>query len=187
MTIRLASVIQKDSIVDGEGIRSVIWTQGCPHKCLNCHNPGTHNPKGGFSMDLADIKSEIASLKDQDGITLSGGEPFEQVEAIYEVASYAKSIGLNVWCYTGYTFEQLLEMGKSNDMYIKALEAINVLIDGKFVYKLKSLNLIYRGSSNQRIIDVKESLVNNRVVLIEKYNEQNRVNNLYVKPEYIFI
>ncbi|MDD4036340.1 MAG: anaerobic ribonucleoside-triphosphate reductase activating protein [Bacilli bacterium] len=187
MTIRLASTIQTDSIVDGEGIRTVIWTQGCPHKCPNCHNPSTHNPNGGFLMDVDNIKSEILSLKGQDGITLSGGEPFEQVEAVYEIAVFAKGLGLTVWCYSGYTFEKLLVMAKENNMYMKALQAIDVLIDGKFVDTLKSFNLMYRGSSNQRIINVKESLAKQEAVLIEKYNGQYKVNDLYVKPEHIFV
>jgi anaerobic ribonucleoside-triphosphate reductase activating protein len=187
MTIRLASKLQTDSIVDGEGIRTVIWTQGCPHKCPGCHNPETHDKTSGFVVNIEEIKKEISLLKGQDGITLSGGEPFEQVHAIYEIVSYAKEKGLNIWCYTGYTFEQLLEKGKKEDVYIKALQKIDVLIDGKFIQKLKSFNCAYRGSTNQRIIDVKESLLQNKVVQIEKYDTQNEFKDLYVKPEYIFI
>lgn len=187
MKIRLASSIQYDSIVDGEGRRSVIWTQGCPHKCPGCHNPQTHSNDGGFIVDVLDIKKELFAYKDQDGITLSGGEPFNQPAACYEIAKYAKSIGLNVWCYTGYTFEQLLAMGQTNDIYLKLLQMIDVLIDGKFMIELKNLSLKYRGSSNQRVIDVQQSLREQRVVLIDKYHQIDIGNDLYQKPEYIYI
>ena len=114
MLIRLASKLQKDSIVDGEGIRAVIWTQGCRHHCPSCHNEETWDFNGGFLEDIEKIKEEINSLDDEVGITFSGGDPFEQPEACASIAKYAHSIHLNVWSYTGYTFEQLLEKGKKD-------------------------------------------------------------------------
>jgi anaerobic ribonucleoside-triphosphate reductase activating protein len=187
MKIRLASNLQYDSIVDGEGIRTVIWTQGCPHNCPGCHNPNTHSFEGGFAIDVDDIKKELASYKNQDGITLSGGDPFAQPEACYEIASYAKELGLNVWCYTGYTYEAILTMSRKNDIYIKLLQVIDVLIDGRFMINLKSLSLKFRGSSNQRVIDVQKSLTEGQVILVEKYHKTDIGTDLYAKPEYMFV
>lgn len=187
MKIRLASKLQYDSIVDGEGIRTVIWTQGCPHNCLGCHNPNTHDFDGGFIVDVDDIKKELSLCKNQDGITLSGGDPFSQPEACYEIASYAKEIGLNVWCYTGYTFEALLILGRKNDIYLKLLSNIDILVDGKFMIELKSLNSKFRGSSNQRVIDAKKSLDRKEVVLVDEYHQEDIGQDLYKKPEYMFV
>jgi len=187
MKIRLASELQYDSIVDGEGIRTVIWTQGCPHNCLGCHNPGTHAFDGGFLIDVDDIKKQISSYQNQDGITLSGGDPFSQPEACYEIASYAKEQGLNVWCYTGYTYDVLLTMAKSNDIYMKLLQNIDVLIDGKFMLNLRNLSLKFRGSSNQRVIDVPKSLEAGEVILVSKYHQIDIGLDLYKKPDYMFV
>ena len=107
MKIRLASELSYDSIVDGPGLRMVIWTQGCIHNCYGCHNPQTHKLDGGIVIDTSYIINEMNKLKLQRGITLSGGEPFLQAKALSEIAKYAKSINLDVWCYTGFTYEQL--------------------------------------------------------------------------------
>jgi anaerobic ribonucleoside-triphosphate reductase activating protein len=187
MKIRLAAPIQYDSIVDGEGIRTVIWTQGCPHNCPGCHNPETHDYNGGVLVDVLDIKKEIESCKNQDGITLSGGDPFVQPESCYEIASYAKSLGLNVWCYTGYTYEAILQMALKDDVYMKLLQNIDVLVDGRFMINLRSLSSKFRGSSNQRIIDVNASLASGDVVLVSKYHQVDIGQDLYHKPEYIFV
>lgn len=167
MKIRLASDIQTDSIVDGEGLRTVIWTQGCSHNCEGCHNPKTHSFDGGFLVDTEDIKKEIAELKYQDGVTLSGGDPFFQVDAVLDIAEFCQSKGLNVWCYTGFTFEKLLEMSKNNHTILELLNNIDVLVDGKFVLNLKSYDCKFRGSTNQRLINVKESLKFGKVVNYE--------------------
>jgi len=166
MKIRLAADLQKDSIVDGPGIRTVIWTQGCPHNCFGCHNPSTHSFSDGALVDLDLIKSEIDDLVFQDGITFSGGDPMCQAEACYEIAKYARDLGLNIWCYTGFTYEKLLEMSKNNPFYKEFFELLDVLVDGRFVNELKDLNLLFRGSSNQRLIDMKETLKEGKVVLI---------------------
>lgn len=165
MQIRLAADLQTDSIVDGNGIRTVIWTQGCPHNCFGCHNKSTHDFKGGALIDIEEIKEKIDNLVLQDGITFSGGDPMCQPEACLEIAKYAKTKGLNIWCYTGYTFEQLLEMSKTKKSILEFLKKIDVLIDGKFMLEFKSIDCLYRGSTNQRIIDVKKSLLNNKVCL----------------------
>lgn len=169
MEIRLAADLQSDSIVDGEGIRTVIWTQGCPHHCLGCHNPITHDFEGGALVDIDYILESIDKLDGQDGLTFSGGDPFVQPLACSIIAKYAKEKGLNIWCYTGYTFEHLLELSKVKDDIRKFLEEIDVLVDGKFDLYKKSYNATFRGSTNQRIIDVKKSLKAKKVVLVEKY------------------
>jgi len=131
MKIRLSSPIQSDSIVDGEGIRSVIWTQGCSHNCKGCHNPETHDFNQGFEIDTDEIKKQISQIEFQDGITLSGGDPFFQAEASLDIAQFCKENGLNVWCYTGFTFEQLNTMSKANPNIKGLLENIDVLVDRK--------------------------------------------------------
>jgi len=118
MTIRLAAPLQSDSVVDGFGVRTVIWTQGCSHNCPFCQNPQTHDFLGGALFDIEEIKEELKKLKGQDGITLSGGDPLFQIDAVTEIAKYAKSINLNVWCYTGFTYEQIIEMSKKNNKYL---------------------------------------------------------------------
>lgn len=184
MQIRLAAPLQIDSVVDGEGIRTVIWTQGCSHNCLGCHNPGTHDFKGGYLENIDDIKKEIDSLEGQDGITLSGGDPLMQIDACLEISKYCQSKGLNVWCYTGFTFEQLLKMCKSNNNLVKLLNNIDVLVDGKFILDQKSYDVLFRGSTNQRVLDCKESIKQSIPIEIEKYkyyeNNIKKERELYI-------
>lgn len=161
--------VQSDSIVDGEGIRSVIWFQGCSHNCPGCHNPETHDFKAGVEVSLKEMKAQIDELEYQSGVTFSGGDPMMQVEALTELAAYVKEKGMNVWVYSGYTFEELMVLASKNDAYMKALEQIDVLVDGKFVMDLKSFDVQFRGSSNQRILDVKKSLEKKKAVKITKY------------------
>lgn len=170
MKVRLAIPdIQIDSIVDGEGIRSVIWFQGCGHKCFNCQNPETWDFNGGIEVDVEDIKEKIRNLEFQQGVTFSGGDPLYQLDAFIELAKCVHECNMDVWVYTGFVYEDLIKLGQDDDKYIKALEQIDVLVDGPFVEKLKSFSVKFRGSSNQRIIDVKESLEKNKVICIEKY------------------
>ncbi|MCT4564664.1 MAG: anaerobic ribonucleoside-triphosphate reductase activating protein [Maledivibacter sp.] len=171
MLIRLSHGITRDSIVDGPGLRAVIWTQGCRHNCRGCHNPGTHDFNGGFLMDTEDIIKELKELKLHRGVTFSGGDPFEQPEECFEIACAAKKMGLDIWCYTGYTFEELLnKRGKMyRDGWIEFLKQIDVLIDGRFVLEKKNLLLKFRGSENQRILDMKKSLRYRVPVLLEEY------------------
>lgn len=169
MQIRLAAPIQIDSVVDGEGIRAVIWTQGCSHNCLGCHNPSTHDFNGGYLEDVDNLKKEIDFLEGQDGITFSGGDPLFQIDACLELAKYCQEKGLNVWCYTGFTFEQLLKIGKTNNKLIELLKNIDVLVDGKFVLSKKSLELPFRGSKNQRVLDCRQSIEKYSPVEIEEY------------------
>ena len=182
MTIRLAAPLQNDSVVDGFGVRTVIWTQGCSHNCPFCQNPQTHDFKGGEEYKLEEIFDELDNLPKQDGITLSGGDPLFQIDAVTEIAKHAKKLNLNVWCYTGFTYEQIIEMAKKNPKYLEFLNNIDVLVDGRFEIAKKSLNLLFRGSSNQRLIDMKKTLKYKKVVLIpetdgilEKYQREEKV------------
>lgn len=183
MKIRLAADLQKDSIVDGEGIRTVVWTQGCPHQCKGCHNPLTHDFNGGALVDVDYVLDELKKLKGQDGITLSGGDPVCQSEACAVIAKEAHELGLNVWCYTGYTYEAMIR----NPKHRKLLENIDVLVDGKFILEEKSYDVYFKGSRNQRIIDVSKSLAEERVVLIDKYICDKDYSEHYEKPSYMFI
>jgi anaerobic ribonucleoside-triphosphate reductase activating protein len=156
---RVSGVIN-ESVVDGPGLRIAVFLQGCPHHCPGCHNPGTHDPNGGRDMRI----DEIAAMMDADpllsGVTLSGGEPFEQTAACARIAAEANARGMNVWCYTGYTWEQIMEDVHKR----KLLPWLDVLVDGRFVQELRTLELPWRGSSNQRIIDVQASLTAGRIV-----------------------
>lgn len=169
MKIRLATKeLLVDSIVDGEGLRSVIWTQGCSHHCKECQNPETWDFNAGIEVDIEDVKKEIDNLSLQDGITLSGGDPFFQAKACTEIAKYAKKKGLNVWAYTGFLFDNLLKVEEMKEL----LKYIDVLVDGPFEIDKKSLTLNYRGSSNQRIINVPKSLKDGKVHQIKKYDRK---------------
>ncbi len=165
MTIRLASDLQIDSIVDGIGVRTVVWTQGCSHDCPGCHNPGTHDFKGGFEVDVDEVIDEISHLDAQTGITFSGGDPFFQPEACALIAKEAHKYNLDVWCYTGFTFEELLKMSETNVSIMDFLKNIDILVDGKFVMAKRSYDIKFRGSSNQRIIDVHKSLKQKKVII----------------------
>lgn len=187
MKIRLATdEIQRDSIVDGEGIRMVLWTQGCPHHCQGCHNPETHSSKNGVLVDVEEIKKKIASIEGQDGITFSGGDPMMQAESCAELAKFSKKMKLNVWCYTGYTFEELLKLAENKIGIRDFLCNIDVLVDGKFILEEKSYDIIFRGSKNQRLVDVKRSLIENKTVLVTKFDSIQH-NNKGRKNSYIFV
>lgn len=164
MKIRLAGMVN-DSIVDGPGLRLAIFTQGCPHHCPHCHNPQSHDFEGGevrSTEELLNIARENPLL---DGITLSGGEPFCQPEACAELARGAHEAGLNVWCYTGYLYEELLERPEWKVL----LQNIDVLVDGPFIWAEKTLDRRFRGSANQRVLDVPASLLAGQAVL-SSYN-----------------
>ena len=163
MKVRLASNLQSDSIVDGDGIRTVIWFQGCKHHCKECQNPETWNFDSGMDVDIEAIKEQLKKLKYQTGITLSGGDPFFQASAAAEIAKFAHSIGLNVWTYTGFTYDEIIN---ANDEKMELLKNTDALVDGRFEIDKKSLACKFRGSTNQRVIDVKKSLEEGGVVTI---------------------
>lgn len=154
--IKLAAGLTFDSVVDGPGLRTVIWTQGCPHNCPECHNPGTHSFNEGEWWELDEIiSSVIASNKD---VTFSGGDPFCQPHQCALIAKAVNANGHKCWGYTGYIYEQLIEMSKLDNKIMDFLKELDVLVDGPFIINKRTLTLPFRGSSNQRIIDVQASL-----------------------------
>ena len=163
MKIRLAGTVN-DSIVDGPGFRYTIFAQGCPHHCPGCHNPQTHDFQGGQDYETDEIIREFSKNILLSGITLSGGEPFCQAEPCVELAKAARKIGMNVWAYTGYTFEELQAGFAAHPEWKELLGEIDVLVDGRFRMELKSLECKWRGSKNQRLIDAKASMAADRVV-----------------------
>ena len=157
MNIRIAGIMD-DSIVDGPGLRLTIFTQGCTHACPGCHNPQSHDPKGGKDMDTSEIIEKIDENPLLDGITLSGGEPFLQALSCAELAQAAHERRLNVWTYSGWTFEELLERAKTDGNALALLEHTDVLVGGPFILAEKSLDVKWRGSKNQRLLNVPASL-----------------------------
>ena len=167
--MRIADVIS-DSIVDGPGLRLTVFTQGCPHHCPGCHNPQTHDPAGGTEYTVHEILAFAAENPLLDGITLSGGEPFAQARDCAALASGARQMGLDIWCYTGYLFDEDI-CGKMMDQVPETKELlsyIDVLIDGPFIEERKNLKIRFRGSDNQRIIDVKKTIEAGEIVLWEQ-------------------
>ncbi len=164
--LRIAG-IAKESIVDGPGIRLTVFTQGCRHNCPGCHNPETHAFEGGSLMAVDELGEMLKRNPLLDGITLSGGEPFEQAEALTALAFQAKALGLNVMIYSGYTYEALLKGAKANPWWGELLKLADILVDGPFVLSRRSLKLRFRGSANQRVIDVKASLEANETIQLD--------------------
>lgn len=151
--MRIYGLVQ-DSIVDGPGLRFVCFVQGCPHNCPGCHNPGSHDFNRGTVIAADEVIKEMLSNPLTDGLTLSGGEPFAQAEDCLTIAQAAHAHGLNVMAYTGWTYEHLLQDGSEAQ---KALLAeVDILVDGPFLIAERTLNLPWRGSRNQRVIDLKE-------------------------------
>jgi len=149
------SGIQQDSIVDGPGIRTTFFCQGCPHHCEGCHNPETWPFEGGTEVQTDVLVEMVTSNPLCRGVTFSGGEPFAQAEGYLALAKALKEKGYEVASYSGYTFEQLLSGTKAQQ---ELLKYIDVLIDGPFVLAEKTLEAPFRGSRNQRILDVPKSL-----------------------------
>ncbi|MDR2665477.1 MAG: anaerobic ribonucleoside-triphosphate reductase activating protein [Oscillospiraceae bacterium] len=155
--MRVAGIVQ-DSIVDGPGLRFTVFAQGCPHRCEGCHNPQTHDPGGGEERDTRDMIAEMLRNPLTDGLTLSGGEPFAQAGECAEIAQAAKNAGLDVWTYTGYAFEELRVLAERDTGAAELLRLTDVLVDGRFILARRSLELRWRGSGNQRLIDVPKTL-----------------------------
>ncbi|NLY45698.1 MAG: anaerobic ribonucleoside-triphosphate reductase activating protein [Tissierella sp.] len=147
--LRISGIVD-ESIVDGPGIRLTVFTQGCSHNCTGCHNPGTHDYNGGVEIQINDIINMIEENPLLDGITISGGEPFDQVGPCANLAKKVKKMGLNVVVYTGYNYEYLLK----NEKYKELLSETDILVDGKFDIKKMDLTVPFKGSTNQRIIDL---------------------------------
>lgn len=161
--LRLSGVTPQ-SIVDGPGLRLVVFAQGCPHGCPGCHNPGTHAFDGGREWAVRDILDMLDRNPLLSGVTLSGGEPFSQAHALAALAEQVHARGKDVWCYSGYVFEELAGMALRNAGVRRLCSRIDVLVDGRFEEERRSLSLRFRGSSNQRILDMGESIRQNRAV-----------------------
>ncbi|SHJ59067.1 anaerobic ribonucleoside-triphosphate reductase activating protein [Thermoclostridium caenicola] len=164
--IRIAGII-RESIVDGPGIRMVVFAQGCRHKCPGCHNPETHSFDGGTLVTVDAIIEQAKRNPLLDGITFSGGEPFEQAEAFAVLAREAKKLNLDIMTYTGYTYEYLVENAVKHRGWHDLLEESDILVDGRFEMDKRNLLLRFRGSENQRIIDVKRTRAENRIVVLD--------------------
>lgn len=163
MKLRVAGIV-RESVVDGPGFRYVIFAQGCNHRCKGCHNPDTHAVDGGYVVDTENIVEDIEKNRYIDGVTFSGGEPFLQAEAFIDIAEKLGKVNTNIICYTGYTYEELMESKEVSR--IKLLGLIDTLIDGPYVEESKDLGLPYRGSGNQRIIDMKSSLSEHTAMVV---------------------
>lgn len=149
--MRLSGIVE-ESIVDGPGLRYVLFTQGCPHHCKGCHNPQTHSFEGGFPFTAEAALAQMRENPLLSGITLSGGEPFEQPRALCAVAEGVHAMGKTVVTFTGYTYEALLDR-RDDAWTARLLELTDLLIDGPYVENLRDLELRFRGSSNQRLLD----------------------------------
>ena len=163
MKIRLAGIVD-ESIVDGKGIRMTVFTQGCPHHCPGCHNPQTHDFTGGTEADTDEIFECFCENPLLRGITFSGGEPFCQPVPLKALADRVHSVKKDVTIYTGWTYEQLIAM---HDPDVDALLSVcDVLVDGPFVEALKDPDLLFRGSENQRLIDMRATHETGNIVLL---------------------
>lgn len=152
--LRVAGTIG-ESIVDGPGLRYVIFTQGCPHGCPGCHNPKTHPFDEGMELKLDTVFNDIIKNPLTAGVTFSGGEPFCQARPLVTLAEALKARGKHIMIYSGYTYEQLLEQG---DDALALLSQCDMLVDGPYIESLRDLSLRFRGSRNQRVLDVPASL-----------------------------
>ena len=164
MEIRLAGVVP-ESILDGPGYRLAVFVQGCPHGCPGCHNPKTHDFAGGYMADTDEIIARLGKNPLVRGVTLTGGEPMMQAAALAQIAFKAKEKGMNVWCYTGYTLESLQR--ENNPERMRLLEAVDVLVDGPYIAHERSLDLLYCGSRNQRLIDMNATRESGEIRLYE--------------------
>ncbi len=178
MTLRIAGVV-KESIVDGKGLRFVIFCQGCPHNCPGCHNPHTHDFEGGYEIELDKIIDAIKKNPLLQGVTFSGGEPFCQAEAFAELGRKIKEIRgmkLDIMSYSGWTLEQLQEKAKEDKGVSDLLSVCDYLVDGPFILAERDLTLRYRGSKNQRYIDLKKTFRRGEVILAPEHevSERNR-------------
>ncbi len=143
--------VAPESIVDGPGVRYAIFTQGCPHNCVGCHNPGSHDPQAGYHKDIQTLLSDILENPLLSGVTFSGGEPFMQAEVLCSLARALKDASLHITTYTGYTLEFLEVQAVTQKPIGNLLELTDMLVDGPYVAELFTEELVFKGSSNQRI------------------------------------
>ena len=164
--LRIAGVVP-ESVVDGPGFRYTVFTQGCRHNCKGCHNPQTHDFEGGYIVDTDELFAEMTEDPLIKGMTFSGGDPFEQPAPLAELAEKAHRAGKDIMVYTGYTFEQLIDRAKNDEDTAALLHQTDILIDGPFILEQKNLELKFRGSDNQRVIDVPRSLAEHKIITYE--------------------
>ena len=165
--MRLAGIMH-ESVVDGPGVRFVVFAQGCLRACPGCHNPDTWDPMGGQETTVRAVIRELRRTPESvKGLTISGGEPFLQPEEMAELAARAHEMGLNVTVYTGYVLDELVEMAESNQDVARLLNQADILVDGPYVQALKNIQLRFRGSENQKVYDLKASRETGSLVIIE--------------------
>ncbi|MBQ0061702.1 MAG: anaerobic ribonucleoside-triphosphate reductase activating protein [Bacteroidales bacterium] len=163
MTLQVIDISEGTS-VDGPGLRTSIYFAGCTHHCNGCHNPQSWDAAAGKPMSIDEI-IKVIDYNDFN-VTFSGGDPFFQADAVAELAKAIKErLGKNIWCYTGFTWEQLMH----TPSYLPLLEQIDVLVDSPFVLEKRNIELLFRGSDNQRIIDVKKSIAKHEIVELTQY------------------
>lgn len=161
--IRLAGITY-ESLVNGPGMRRVYFIQGCIHNCPGCQNPTTHSMNGGEDRNMDALIDDLRDNPMLRGVTFSGGDPFEQADKCTYMAEKIRNLHLNIWCYTGYTYEEILENKDNKKGWKEFLNNIDVLVDGVFIKEQMQEGLKFRGSANQRIIDVQKSLSEGKVV-----------------------
>lgn len=164
--IRIAGVV-KESTVDGPGFRYVVFTQGCPHKCEGCHNPETHDLRGGKLVSIQKLVDDINQNPLLKGVTISGGEPFMQGKEVANLISKLDKKRHTVMVYTGFEYEELLAHANEENHFLEILQNTDVLIDGKFDINQKDENVMFRGSRNQRAIEAKNSINEGKIILHE--------------------
>ena len=166
LSIRIAGIVP-ESIVDGPGFRYTVFTQGCPHRCEDCHNPETHTFDGGKLIPVSELLNGVLKNKLIRGITLTGGEPFCQANACAVLAESAKKNKLDIITYTGYNIECLINNANKDNNWMELLKNTDILIDGPYIKQQKSMMLKFRGSSNQRVIDCQRSLETGNVCILD--------------------
>ncbi|NYE58763.1 anaerobic ribonucleoside-triphosphate reductase activating protein [Carboxydothermus ferrireducens] len=159
--------ITRESVTDGPGLRLVVYTQGCPHRCDGCHNPETWDVSGGYELESELIFEQIKENPLLAGLTISGGEPFLQAKNLIDLVQKTSVLGKNTVIYTGYTFEELMQIGQHQPEILELLKAADYLVDGPFIKELKTFTLPFRGSSNQRFIDLKKSFLQKQIVEVK--------------------
>ena len=155
--VRLSGIAY-ESLVNGSGLRRVLFAQGCRHNCEGCFNKDTHDFNGGRLENMDNLIEDILKNPMLKGVTFSGGDPFEQADKFQYIAKRLKKAGLNIWCYTGYKFEFIIENMNMRKGWSDLINNVDVIVDGKFEQNNHDPSLKFKGSSNQRIINVKESL-----------------------------
>ncbi|MDH7576431.1 MAG: anaerobic ribonucleoside-triphosphate reductase activating protein [Bacillota bacterium] len=166
MKIRVAGY-ERESVVDGPGLRFVVFAQGCPHRCPGCHNPETWDFEGGQDLEEEDLLKLIRESGLIRGVTFSGGEPFAQAKGFASLGTKIKELGLDLITYTGYTFEEILQQSKEDQDIKDLLELSDMLVDGPFIAAERDLTLPFRGSRNQRLVHVPASLAAGKAVLAD--------------------